>query len=176
MSPFEKLMVWVEQAGGSVVIHNKPAQQRHRGNRWVYENRTWALVSVSPFDESCGIRWGKKELHCCFGTSIGSLIHEAGHIFASRLPPNHPKCEETRFFAWEWALAKKLDIEQEWFDSMPEYGLGSHLTGPDIWAKPMTSSFGDLLPDELPIVWKYSLAFSRKFGLIGAGDEPLVIR
>ena len=82
-------------------------------------NRTWSLLyrncdfSESPTSpNSLGINFNKKILYIDSrnNISIENLIHEMGHLFASKYSPNSNKCDETLFLGWEFSLYRLLDL------------------------------------------------------------------
>lgn len=74
------------------------------------ENHYIIVKHSCPFQMGLGINHSKKIISCRHDISIntGAIIHEMGHVFASRLSPDDS--DEWSFFGWEWAVAKKVGL------------------------------------------------------------------
>lgn len=92
-----------ESWGGKLILKND-TDNHHR------------LVKQScPFQDGLGIDFSKKIVSCEKYQKInpGAIIHEMGHVFASRKNPNSNNSspdDEWGFFGWEWAVAKKVGL------------------------------------------------------------------
>ena len=86
----------------------------------VRDNNPW---SEAPFLAGHAVRWD-------IGTVIAdssrvhvpALIHEAGHVFASKVPPD--SADEFAWLGWEYVLARKLGATEAWIAGNKDYGLG----------------------------------------------------
>jgi hypothetical protein len=68
---------------------------------------------LAPFcDDNLGINWKNKIIYFEGKENIPNMIHEAGHLFASKDNPN--ESDEWSFFGWEYKLAQELKIIDEW--------------------------------------------------------------
>lgn len=69
------------------------------------------------------IDWQGKVLYITEAASKNAmvLIHEAGHILASKKTPGNS--EEDHFLAWEMLVAKKLGVFTEWAKKQSDYGI-----------------------------------------------------
>ena len=76
---------------------------------------------LSPFGDCLGIDWKNRSILYSSNLEIpGALIHELGHlVFDSEkklkaLRFSLTDTDEYRFFGWEWLVAKKTGLTQEW--------------------------------------------------------------
>lgn len=77
--------------------------------------------SFAPFvNENVGVHWQSKTVAIPRTyESMGTIIHEMGHVFACKVPPNHCH-DEWSWMGWEIALAKKIGIK-EWLKNNEYY-------------------------------------------------------
>ena len=116
----------------------------------------------APFAwRTLGVCYRRKIIYANGAFPVGGIIHEAGHVFASKTPP-YELTDETFFLGWEFLLARKVDLVDEWLDSMRGYSLGGR-------------DFGYMDIDEQTDLIEDYVERSRRRGLID-GEEPLSVR
>lgn len=118
----------------------------------------------SPFDFAVGADFDQKIVYYKAGADPGSIIHEMGHVFASKEKPDNS--EEFDFFGWEYAVAKQVHVLDIWIKNNRDYGLGT-------W--PANQEFGRLSNREREEVLWERTAFAEQIGLIVQG-RPIAIR
>ncbi len=147
----DRLLPFIKQWGGEVVylssIHEYP-----RG------------VSEAPFSNSLAIDHARRILYLAPHFEVGEVIHEMGHVFACRVSPF--LSDEIEFVGWEFTLARKAGLVDEWLESMWNYGIGETSLG---------SEFRDLSLDDQSEFLEWAVRQAEDLGLI-SGDEPLCIR
>jgi hypothetical protein len=75
-----------------------------------------------PFNGKIAVSHEDKVIVCSEEIpSVGHLIHEMGHVFATTKKPNDSN--EWDFFAWEVALAKELGVYSTWLMESEDYLL-----------------------------------------------------
>lgn len=81
--------------------------------------------SKSPFAEWHGIDWRKKRIVTVHGQAkINAVIHEMGHVFASRHHPDSGDGDaEFDFFGWEVAVAKMVGAFRTWSAGNNSYSV-----------------------------------------------------
>lgn len=94
------------------------------------------------------------------------VIHELGHVFACHDLPKDS--EEFDFFGWEWALAREVDMLDEWLKSIDSYTLPAS-------AGDFTEDFGTLSPEEQSDVIEERVQHAQRLGLVN-DDKPVCIR
>ena len=101
-----RLRYWAKKWGGSI---------EETGNLY------WPSVQTAPFDDLFGVNFKKKIIYYRNDALekrgqpyfIAGIIHEMGHVFASRLSVN--KSKEYNFFGWEYNLARQIRFPiKEW--------------------------------------------------------------
>jgi len=113
-----------------------------------------------------GVNYPKKTIYLAFKAIalenvVGGIIHEAGHIFATKTPPDE-LVDESFFMGWEFVLARKVDLLDEWFRSMRDYMISGR-------------DFGyENIDEQTDIIEEY-VGRSRERGLI-RGEEPIAVR
>jgi len=145
---------------------------RNRGvtARLVSDKEFAALVrrcnlEEAPFASSClGIVWKTKRLYYTRDALWPEVIHELGHLLASRMPPR--SSSEYEFFGWELALVHHLGASVDrWLASNKHYGVNNE------------KELGALSPLELHTMLAERLMTAKGAGLIDTSDgHPLVIR
>ena len=82
----------------------------------------------APFKRGLGVRWAEKEIVAIEGMDWPSLVHEAGHILASKEPPQ--RSDEYAFLGWEFALCQHLGLPlREWYEQNRDYSLDYWIEG-----------------------------------------------
>lgn len=84
-------------------------------------------VNYAPASNALAIHWQRKYLYVAQehvrrsvnSETIGGIIHELGHLIASRRPPED--AQEVDFLGWEWLLARKLGLRRTWGVWMQDY-------------------------------------------------------
>jgi hypothetical protein len=124
--------------------------------------------SGSPFSISHGISWNKRIVYVAPDSGedpreiIGGIIHELGHVLASKDPPN--KAMEFEFFFWEYRVAERLGLQEAWEYSTHNYGVDGD-----------GSEWGPLKPEERKKVLVEAKKDAMKAGVIRRG-LPVSIR
>lgn len=108
-----------------------------------------------------GIDFSRKIVYAAGNFPVGGLIHEAGHVFASHKEPGWAGCESL-FLGWEFLLARKVGLLEEWYESMDGYVLHG-------------MDFGDMNEDKRSDVIEQYVELARASGLV-VGEEPISIR
>lgn len=123
-----------------------------------------------PFDWNTGLNYKRKILYFS-GTSdketIGSVIHEAGHILASKKSPNARTVKEYDHLGWEFALALELDLLTEALPGYMYYGLLDNDGG--------GLELRDLDDGALSELVEERIDYARSIGLV-VGDRAVAIR
>ena len=110
---YKKLAALAKRLGGQIIPTDGPWE----GEKWEtfpknMGRRGW---STAPFCANIGVYWAKKVIaHKKVGFSTAGLVHEMGHVFASKTPPNAKDTDEVDFLGWEVTLAASLGIRAAW--------------------------------------------------------------
>jgi hypothetical protein len=120
-------------------------------------------ISAAPFCFKLGVDYKEKTIFMVEGAELGSIIHEMGHIFASRWCP--AESAEYNFFGWEFMVAVKLGLVDEWLDTTGDYTVGGN----------KTVEFCEMTIDEQSDLIEERVQHARKIGLV-VGEEPIAIR
>ena len=111
----------------------------------------------------------------------GTLIHELGHIAASKYDPWDHRCREFSFFGWEYAMAMHLRVVPEWCAEHANYVIGevrdekAYKEKPQ-WMLRSVTAFGDLTPDLQKTFLSVVLADAKKSSLVRKDNYPLAVR
>ena len=130
-------------------------------------------LSQAPFTQNLAIQWESKQLHF-FGTQPWpSLLHEAGHILCSKVPPNHRDADDISFLGWELAVMKHLQLPMKhWHKSNDEYGISG-----GEWQTPEDNydEIGQLPFGKAPFkrFVRYYVEDARQRGLVAEDGTPL---
>lgn len=126
-------------------------------------------INQAPFDSNYSIDWCKGIVYAVKDhLAIPPILHEMGHIFASKFPPFHENCDELTWFGWEYAFAKRLKVVSKWIASNHEYGLGYLYDGPGC-------DLGELCNQGRAEVFAAALEVSRRNNLL-IGNYPIPCR
>jgi hypothetical protein len=128
-----------------------------------FDDPLWDGLDVSPFSAWLGIDYPNKTVYLTKEADLGEVIHEMGHVFASTRTPNFS--EEYEFFGWEFTVAQKVNLVDEWIQSSGNYSVGCT----DF------AEFEDLTPDEQSDLLEERVQYARQLGLI-VGEEPVSVR
>ncbi len=123
----------------------------------------WDHIAAAPFSSWLGVDHKRKVIYYTKEAQPGEVIHEAGHVFASSRTPNFS--EEYDFFGWEFVVAVKVGLVDEWLETTGNYTIG----GTDF------VEFEDMTIDEQSDLLEERVQHARSLGLI-QGDEPMSIR
>lgn len=128
--------------------------------------------SPAPFNAGLGCLWKRRVIVCdpWFVRTVSDaaeVIHEMGHVFASRTPPNDKLTDETDFLGWEYALARKLKCVGAWLAGMKNYGVAGLPT--TIGMGKGSFELGDLTRPERRDLLCERLALAEKLGLTKDG-------
>ena len=120
----------------------------------------------SPFSGKVGLRWQEKKLfvgrkYLRDKEGVGHMIHELGHLIASRETPE--RSSEGDFLGWEWQVAKKLKVRPHWEVGMTGYGMNCG----DYSDTPLVDRQREL---------REALEEGKKYGNISPSGEPLAVR
>lgn len=86
----------------------------------------WTVGSKRKY----GIDWERKIVYVERDTKhIGFIIHEAGHVFADRHPPDDAKCDEWEWLGWEIAVARRIGAWRAWSRQNGNYHMGDGIDG-----------------------------------------------
>lgn len=125
--------------------------------------------SRAPFATGrLGLNYEKKQIIFVGDIPAADIIHEMGHVFACKYEPY--RSSEIDFFGWEYLLAKKFDIFEDWIKANNEYMIcedGSHTIGE------FNKEFG--LDSLINLLSQHATEASRK-GLLDAENNPIAIR
>jgi hypothetical protein len=112
-----------------------------------------------------GLEWRKKIIYVVRGrVSVGHVIHEMGHVFADRHPPDNSKCCEWNWFGWEMAVARQIGAWATWSRHNADYYIGKG----DQW--------GGLSARRRQTVIANRIRRAKKIGIITTSEEPRSIR
>jgi len=119
---------------------------------------------MAPFISAHAIDWTARIIYVVKGRAdVPAILHEMGHVFASRRSPWHSK--EFSFFGWEYLLAKELGITRAWAKSNQGYSVGDDGT-----------LYADLTPQQRKRVVQTQILKGIKLGIISKGHVPLTVR
>lgn len=82
----------------------------------------------------------------------GVLVHELGHLHATRRPLLN--AHETEWLGWELAVAREAGVYRSWIVEQSDYGLEDD------------RCLGDLAPDELRAEWRDRTAAAKRRGIV----------
>ena len=125
--------------------------------------------SVSEY----GIHWKKKIVYAVHDTEhIGSIIHEAGHVFADRHDPDDAECDEWVWLGWEIAVARRLGAWSTWSRQNANYHLGNGIYRGVGKGK----NWRELSARAKHLIVVDRLAHAKKIGLISPRGVPRSVR
>ena len=122
MKPYiRNLLDFAEEAG--VKVHKVSHKQFN-------ENQN---IQHAPFASHIGIIWNTKELFYVSDAQWPAMVHELGHLIATKDFPVHGKCNEFDFFGWEIALVREIGAPIDaWLKDNEEYGVEGSQTIKDL--------------------------------------------
>lgn len=122
----------------------------------------------APFGSAeFGTLWRQKRIYYTSKTAWPDLVHEMGHVFASRRNPN--ACNEYDFLGWEYAVARFIGaLTSDWRAGMADYQLMDDETG-------RGDDIGSLSRRDFRRLMLDRLTVARRKGLLD-GMTPKVIR
>lgn len=125
----------------------------------------------APFSGAIGLIWDdlvllvrRHEYDAGDRETLGSSMHELGHLLASTVRPNDVG-DEHSFVGWEWRVALRLGIQRQWAFSMRFYGT-------DV----TDSDYGSLEKGERAEYLRRGMAWGRAAGNISPSGRPLMLR
>lgn len=77
-----------------------------------FDDPLWDSLDQAPFSSWLGVDYPNKTVYLTKDAHLGEVIHEMGHVFASLRTPNFS--EEYDFFGWEFTVAQKVGLVEEW--------------------------------------------------------------
>lgn len=120
-----------------------------------------------------GIHWDRKIIYAVRGTKhIGFIIHEAGHVFADRHPPDDHKCAEWEWLGWEIAVARRIGAMPAWSRQNASYHLGEGIRG----GVGADKDWRQLSTKERSVIIADRIAHAKKIGLISPRCVPRSVR
>lgn len=167
MTPeIQRLAQHCRQWGGVLVEWSNEQFDAIKGDRFRPLRRGW---SFAPFESAdVAIHWRSKTIAIPFGfRRWPSIVHEMGHVFASKRPPQ--SSSEYVWIGWEIALARTIDL-REWLcnDYVIDFTYGrDHYYVLSALAK---------VPEALEEFIAKRTKIARARGLIGSAGQPLAIR
>jgi hypothetical protein len=79
-------------------------------------------VAAAQYSAFLGVDYGRKIIYTVDGFCPGEVLHEVGHVFASLHNPAF--AEEYDFFGWEFVVAQKVGLVEEWLKGTGNYSVG----------------------------------------------------
>lgn len=131
--------------------------------------------SEAPFSaNNLGVIWEEKKIVFSGDVHWYELVHEMGHVFASRVCPY--EADEVSFFGWEYALAKQLRGVSEWKEQNKDYAIAptlpSEKTGPgESWEE-----FGMYTNGRQMEIIRERVKYAKSVGLLDDALQPMAIR
>lgn len=123
-----------------------------------------AIFSTPDNSDAHGQEWGKKIIYAVEGREdVGHIIHEMGHVFADRHPPDSSKCREWRWFGWESVIARQIGAWETWSRHQDHRFVG------DVFLKDLTTRRRQAVIAE-------RIRYAKKIGLLSEAGEPRSIR
>ncbi len=120
----------------------------------------------APFTHrDIGVIWSRKLVVYAGEIAWVEAIHEMGHVFASRMNPDH--ANELLFLGWEIAMVDHIKGDfPTWLAGNKEYET----------TKNGGQSLGDMSPNERDNLFAERLVIAREAGILGLRNRPLAIR
>lgn len=116
-------------------------------------------------DMNHGLNWREKIIYAARGQEkVASIIHEMGHVFADRHPPDNSKCREWRWFGWEMAVARRIGAWMTW----SRYNARYRVSGGEEWEELSARRRQAVIADRL--------AHAKKIGILSKAGEPRSLR
>lgn len=116
-------------------------------------------------DMQHGLNWREKIVYAVRGREkISSIIHEMGHVFVDRHPPDSSKCREWKWFGWEMAIARRIGAWKTWSRHNASYGVGGGVQWGELSAKRRQAVVAD------------RIGYAKKIAILSASGEPKSIR
>lgn len=153
MADLSALQAVVEGWGGKLLLCSKLPDHSGTPSDLSFSAAPFAWLSL-------GVSYKEKIIYAAPGFNAGSLIHEAGHVFATLKEPLWSN--EVEFLGWEFVLARKVDLLEEWLDSMRDYSISSR-------------EFGYMPLDKQSDILEMYVEHARRTGLV-VDDEPISLR
>jgi hypothetical protein len=112
----EKLRSWLESCG-IIFIFCECFSKLDR----TFDKSFLNQLQFAPFSPDVAVVWSRKIILATKKASWPAILHEAGHILCSNVPPD--KCDdEFCFFGWERAVVKHLKLSMsEWLKDNADY-------------------------------------------------------
>lgn len=108
---------------------------------------------------------------------LPEVIHETGHVFASRVGPDDSN--EYDFLGWEMAVARAIGLSlMQWRDGNRDYILWtrSGLAGEGLETPPWPSEIGACTDADLRRLYADRLAWAKVKRLVNVRGRPLSVR
>lgn len=138
-----------------------------RRRRWRYKGH---LIEEAPFckKQPLGVIYSQKLI--CYSDRRPpwyEVLHEMGHVFASRSHPS--KSKELSFLGWEYVMAQHLTEDlRKWFSWMGDYNV--------VTCRLFCESLGFLTKRDQLLVLNEAIAQGKRYGNIGKDGTPLSVR
>jgi hypothetical protein len=118
MTPLQRLRKMAREWGGRIV--HSPDQFRKIQEDLDKRFDLDTPISLCPFDDDLAIDHARRLIVMRLAEpNLGNLIHEMGHVFASKIAPRDS--EEWPFFGWEYMVAKQAGCLSNWLKSTENY-------------------------------------------------------
>ena len=155
-----RLVAWLERQGVKVLLETP--QPSSRGEAYLRQRRVTGTLQWAPFTSGLAINWARLIIVADPETPWPHILHEAGHLMATR---DHPReCKEFEFLAWEYMAARKLRLPMaQWWEGNHDYGV----EGQDL---------GDLPIGQRRKLMRELLAVAKKRSLLDEHGSPLMLR
>lgn len=156
-TPLRRLQALCRQWGGQLVNRRS---ERFWSEEDGFPHWPGGPIEFAPFARGLAVQWDAMQVFYRSSTQIAGMIHEMGHVFACPLPPN--ESDEFDFFGWEYAMAIKLEVVDQWTADNKNYSLGGDELG-DLDGKAREAVLGE------------RIIYARSIGILD-GMEPKPIR
>lgn len=159
-----QLQTFCRSLGGDLVHINKIEFER-----MFADDESFEPAPFTQMNEDIGFNWHAKTIFIVQAYS-SSLIHEMGHVFGALFDPSAPEAQdpsdyEVDFFGWEYLVAAKHGVLDQWFIGNLHYCCG----GDDGY-------FGELSRCRQMEFICEAIERGLRSNLISAALEPLSVR
>ena len=115
-------------------------------------------------DMQHGLNWRERIVYAVRGREkVASIIHEMGHVFADRYPPDSSRCREWRWFGWEIAVARRISAWETWSRHNARRSVGG-------------AEWGELPMKRRQAVIANRVRYAKRIGVLSETGEPRSVR
>jgi hypothetical protein len=160
-SDYDKVVEFLKTLGVEVV------EVKGHYNDWLSLTQR-SNVHVAPFTGDLAVDWAKRKI-LFYGNKHPwpHLVHEAGHLLASKVTPDNSN--EISFLGWEVSVVKHLNLSMEyWVKNNSDYGIDEKLYA-DIGALAR-------VPQDFEDYMKKHIDYAKKHKMVSEDGVPLVVR